>query len=328
MGVRALVTAGCVALPTAIGLMAGTPALAEQWPTRPVTIICPFSPGISADLLTRAVAAALSDTFGQQFIVENRPGANGNIGTAAAAKSAPDGYTLLMATVGPTVANKFMYKSMSYDPEKAFTPIVMIGASAMTIVSSPKIPPSSFKDLIAYAKKHPGALNAGTVGRGSQAHITLELINKLAGTSIMHVPYRVATQALPDLISGDLQVGFNYIPTLVPAIQQGLVRGLAVTSLKRVSDLPEVPTVDESMFPGFEAAGWNALFAPAGIAPEIVSKLNAAADKFLASAEGRAQLGRMGMTPGGGSPEDLEHHLARERAKWGPVITEAGITLD
>jgi tripartite-type tricarboxylate transporter receptor subunit TctC len=305
-----------------------SPALAaDPWPTRPVTVILPFPPGISTDLLARAVATSLGDKLGQQFVVENRPGANGNIGAGVAAKAAPDGYTLLVATLGPTVANKFMYKTMSFDSERAFAPIALLGDSPLIIVGSPKIPPTNLKELVAYAKTSPGKLNAGTVGHGSQAHITLELINKLGGISIVHVPYRIATQALPDLISGDLQVGFNYIPTFVPAVQQGTIRGLAVTSRKRVDDLPDVPTVDESGFPGFEASGWHALFAPAGTPREIIDKVNGLVNAYLKSDEGKAQLRKLGITPLGGSPEDLAAHLERERAKWGPIIKEANITL-
>jgi tripartite-type tricarboxylate transporter receptor subunit TctC len=181
--------------------------------------------------------------------------------------------------------------------------------------------------MIEHAKKNAGKLNAGTVGVGSQAHIVLELINKLAGVSIAHVPYRIATQALPDLISGDLQVGFNYIPTFVPNVQQGDIRGLAVTTLARVSDLPNVPTVDESGLRGFEASGWNALFAPAGTAREIIDKLNAAVNAYLTGEAGRQQLAKMGMSFTSGSPEDLRAHLDRETAKWAPIIKDANITL-
>ena len=309
-------------------VIAATPALAaDPWPTRPVTIVLPFPPGISTDILARAVATALGSALGQQFVMENRPGANGNIGAAAAAKAAPDGYTFLVATLGPTVANKFMYKTMSYDPERAFAPVALLGSSPLIIVGSPKVPATNFRELVAYARQNPGRLNAGTVGHGSQAHITLELINKLAGTSIVHVPYRIATQALPDLISGDLQVGFNYIPTFVPAVQEGTIRGFAVTSLARLSDLANVPTVDESGFPGFEASGWNALLAPAGTPREIVDKVNAAVNAFLKSDEGKLQLRKLGITPLGGTPDALQAHLDRERAKWGPIIREANITL-
>jgi len=304
------------------------PALAANpWPTRPVTVICPFAPGISTDIVARLVAPALGDALGQNFIVENRPGANANIGAAVAAKAAPDGYTLLIATLGPIVTNRFMYKDMAYDSERAFSPIVLLAASPLIIVGSPKIPPTNLKELIAYAKANPGRLNAGTVGIGSQAHITIELINKLAGISIVHVPYRITTQALPDLISGDLQLGFNYIPTFVPAVQTGMIRGLAVTSLERLSDLPDVPTVDESGFPGFEASGWNALFAPAGTPRDVIDRVNTIVNAYLKSDTGRLQLGRIGMTPIGGTPEQLKAYIERETAKWGPIVKEANISL-
>ena len=310
-------------------ITAAAPALAaDPWPTRPVTIICPFPAGISTDILSRVIATVLSDKLGQQFVVENRPGASGNIGGAMAAKSAPDGYTLFLGTLGPTVTNKFLYRNMGYEPDKAFAPIMLLGTSPMIMVGSPKIPPTNLKELLAYAKEHPGKLNAGTVGPGSHAHITLTLINKLAGTQIVHVPYRMATQALPDLISGDLQVGFNYIPTFVPAVKSGTIRGLAVTSTQRVSDLPNVPTVEESGFPGFETSGWTALFAPAGTPPDIIAKVNTVLNDFLKSDAGKAQVEtKLGMTRLGGTPEALKTHLARETAKWGPIIEESHIKV-
>jgi tripartite-type tricarboxylate transporter receptor subunit TctC len=308
-------------------LLAAVPAQAEQWPSRPVTLICPFPPGISTDILARALGMALSESLGQQFVLENRPGANGNIGAAGAAKAAPDGYTFLVATLGPAVANKYMYKTMPFDPEKAFVPVGMIGYSPLIIVGSPKIPPTNLKELVTYAKANPGKINAGTVGHGSQAHITLELINKLGGISITHVPYRIATQALPDLMSGDLQVGFNYIPTFVPNVQDGSIRGLAVTTLKRLPELPNVPTVDEQGFPGFEATGWNTLLAPAGTPQEIVDKVNANVNAYLNSEAGKAQMHKIFMTPIGGSQAAAQAFLDRERSKWVPIIREANITL-
>jgi tripartite-type tricarboxylate transporter receptor subunit TctC len=290
-----------------------------------VTIIVPFPPGISTDILARAVGAALSDKFGQPFVVENRPGASGNVGGLAAAKSAPDGYTLFLGTLGPTVTNKFVYKNIGYDPDRAFAPIIMMGASPLIIVGSPKLPAKNLAELIELAKKNPGKLNAGTVGVGSQAHIVLEMINKLAGTSIVHVPYRIATQALPDLISGDLQVGFNYIPTFVPNVQQGDIRGLAVTTLARVNDLPNVPTVDESGLRGFEASGWNALFAPAGTPPEIVKVLNDALREILADSEVKTKLIELGIEARASTPEDISERLKADIEKWGKVIDKAGI---
>ena len=256
-------------------------ARADDWPTRPVTVITPFSAGLSVDILARAIAGYLAEKLNGQFVVENRPGANGNIGAAAVAKAAPDGYTLFVGTVGPLVTNKFMYKSMGFDPDRAFAPIVLLSASPLIIVGSPKVPATNFKEFIAHAKANPGKVNAGTVGVGSQAHITLELIKKLSGTSITHVPYRVGMQALPDLISGELQAGFNYIPTFVPQVLDGTIRGLAVSSAQRTNYLPNVPTIAESGFPGFEASGWYALVATAGTPRAIIDKANAAVNAYL-----------------------------------------------
>jgi tripartite-type tricarboxylate transporter receptor subunit TctC len=309
-------------------LVAATPGFAETWPSRPVTIICPFPAGISTDILTRVAATALSDALGQQFVVENRPGASGNIGGAMAAKAAPDGYTLFTGTLGPTVTNKFLYRNMGYDPDQAFAPIMLLASSPLILIGSPKIPPTNLKELIAYARQHPGKLNAGTVGPGSQAHITLELINQLAGTSIVHVPYRITTQSLTDLISGELQMGWYYIPTFVPAIQAGKVRGLAVTSTERIRDLPDVPTMEQSGFPGFEASGWNALFAPAGTPPEIIAKVNGIVNAYLKSDAGRVQVeDKLHMTRLGGTPEQLKAFLASETTKWGKVIKDTHITV-
>ena len=232
-----------------------------------------------------------------------------------------------MATVGPIVNNKYMYSSMTYDSDRAFSPIVLIATSPLLIVGSPKLPVTNFADLIGYAKSHRGQLNAGTVGVGSQAHITLELLNKLAGTSIAHVPYRIGTQALPDLMTGELQLGFVYVPTFVPQTQEGTIQGLGVATARRVHYLPNVPTVAESGFPGFEASGWFALFATAGTPRNVIDTVNAKVNAFLQSNVGRAQLDRMGMIPVGGSPEDLKAYITAENAKWGPIIKEANIKL-
>jgi tripartite-type tricarboxylate transporter receptor subunit TctC len=304
------------------------PALAaEPWPARPVTVLCPFAAGTSTDTLIRLVAASLSDAFGQNFIIENRPGATGNIAAAAAARAAPDGYTLLIATVGPIVNNKFMYKNLDFDPDRAFAPIALLAYSPLIIVGSPKLPVTNLQELIAYAKAHPGGLNAGTVGVGSQAHITVELINKLAGISIGHVPYRITSQSLPDLVSGDLQLSIQYVPTFVPQVQSGMLRGLAITSRARLPELPEVPTADQSGLPGLEANGWSALFAPAGTPRGVIERINRRVNDYLASATGRTQLAKIWMTPMGGAPEQLADYIKSENAKWGPIIKQANLTL-
>lgn len=317
------------ALGTAALWPLAAPALAvEPWPERPVTVLCPFAAGTSADTLMRLVNASLGEKFGQNFIVEDRPGATGNIAAAAAARAAPDGYTLLIATVGPIVNNKFLYKNLDFDPDRAFAPISLLAYSPLIIVGSPKLPVTNLRELVAYAKEHRGPLNAGTVGVGSQAHITIQLLNKLAGISIGHVTYRISSQALPDLASGDLQLSVQYIPTFVPQVLSGMLRGLAVTSLKREPELPDVPTADESGFPGFEASGWFALFAPAGTPADIVAKINRGVNEFLQSDAGKKQLGKIWMTPMGGTPQQLADYIKSENAKWGPIIKQANISLE
>jgi tripartite-type tricarboxylate transporter receptor subunit TctC len=304
------------------------PALAaEPWPTRPVTVLCPFAAGTSTDTLMRLINASLSEKFGQNFIVEDRPGATGNIAAGTAARAAPDGYTLLIGTVGPIVNNKFMYKNLDFDPDRAFAPIALLAYSPLIIVASPKLPVKNLKELVAYAKAKRGPLNAGTVGVGSQAHITIQLFNRRAGISIGHVSYRVTSQALPDLASGDLQLSVQYVPTFVPQVLSGMLRGLAVTSRKRLPELPDVPTVEESGFPDFEANGWTALFAPAGTPADIISKVNEGVNEFLRSDIGRKQLAKIWMTPMGGTPQQLADYIKSENAKWGPIIKQAHIVL-
>ena len=302
-------------------------AAAEPWPTRPVTVLSPFAAGTSTDTLMRLINASLSQRFGQNFIVEDRPGATGNIAAGVVARAAPDGYTLLIGTVGPIVNNKFMYKNLDFDPDHAFAPIVLLATSPLIVVGSPKVPVKNLNELVAYGKAHRGPLDAGTVGVGSQAHITVELLNKVAGISIGHVPYRITSQALPDLASGDLQLSVQYVPTFVPQVQSGMLTGLAVTSPKRMAELPDVPTVAEQGFPGFEANGWTALFAPEGTPADIVAKINAGVNDYLHSAAGRKELANIWMTPLGGTPQQLADYIVSENAKWGPIIREANIVL-
>jgi tripartite-type tricarboxylate transporter receptor subunit TctC len=317
-------------LATALLWLVAAPAqapAAETWPTRPVTVLCPFAAGTSTDTLMRLINASLSQRFGQNFIVEDRPGATGNIAAGTVARAEPDGYTLLIGTVGPIVNNKFMYKNLEFNPDRAFAPIALLAYSPLIIVGSPKLPAKNLSELVAYAKANGGRLDAGTVGVGSQAHITVELLNKVAGISIGHVPYRITSQALPDLVSGDLQLSVQYVPTFVPNVQSGMLTGLAVTSPKRMAELPDVPTVAEQGFPSFEANGWSALFAPAGTPAEIVAKINQGVNDYLRSDGGRKELGNIWMTPMGGTPQQLTDYIASENAKWGPIIKQANIVL-
>jgi len=318
-------------LAAVVAVCALTPSAAiaaDTWPSRPVTFVVTFPAGISIDVLARALAGDLRQRLGQSIVIENRPGANGTIGAATVARAKPDGYTFLVGTIGATVSSKFLYRNLSYDSDRAFTPVVMLATTPMTIMASPKLPVNSLRELIAYAKKNPGHLNAGTVGTGSQAHITLELLNKIGGMAIGHVPYKDVNQALPNMISGDIQLALNLVPTFVTSAQSGAIKALAVTSLQRIPELPDVPTLNESGFPGVESTSWIVLFAPTDTPREIIDKMNLTVNATLASAEGRASITKLGMQAGGGTIDSLNTYLKNESAKWGPIIKEAKIALD
>lgn len=300
----------------------------EAWPQRPINIICPYPAGISTDVLTRALANSLTASLGQAVTVENRPGAAANIGAALAARAAPNGYTLFLGTVGPMVNSRYLYKNLSFDADKAFAPVALIAASPILIVGSPTLPVSNLTEFLAYAKKHPGQISAGSVGTGSSAHIALERLNKLGGTSISHVPYRELGQALPSLTSGQLQAAITFIPTFVTNIQSGMLKGLAVGGKARSKDLPNVPTLAEMGYSGFEDGNWNGLFAPTGTPRPVIDRINKAVNAFLESEEGKRQIATLGMTAMGGTPDDVKPFLEREAARWVPIIKEANISLD
>ena len=308
-------------------LMLPASALAQNWPTRPVTVVVPFPAGGNVDVLARAVAAELSEKLGQQFIVDNRAGAGGNIGGAAVAKAAPDGYTILFDTPGPIATNKLMYKSLPYDSEKDLSPVVLVAKSPLVIVAHPSTPAKDLKELIAYAKANPGKVNAGNPGNGTLGHITSELLQQHTGIKMTHVPYRGTAPLTTDLLGGQVHVGTDFMPTYVPLINDGKLRALAVTSSERAPELPHVMTVSEAGFPGFEATAWYAIVAPTGTPPDIVSKVNNAVNAFLRSDKGTTVLEQNSLQGVGGPPEDLKAFIDGERAKWRPVIEAAKITM-
>src|SRR5437764_3373167 len=262
-------------LGTAAASLAPSFAFAQTWPSKPVTLVAPFQAGGGVDLLARRIAAELQEKLGQPFIVENRAGANGNIGATSVAKSAPDGNTLLIATPGIGVQNKMVYKTMPFDFDRDFAPIVLIAKAPQLVVVNPKLPIHSMSELIAYAKTNPGKLNFGSTGVGSQGHITLELLKKLTGTQITHVPYRTSAPVNADIIAGQIEGSINYATISVGPVKDGLMRALATTSVKRLRDLPDVPTLEEAGFPGFESTGWYAVVAPKGLPADIAGKINA-----------------------------------------------------
>ena len=312
----------------AAGLTAGLSAVrAEVWPARPVTVIMPFAAGGGTDLLARALAQDLGDRLGQPFVVDNRVGAGGNIGGATVAKAAPDGYTILFGTPGPLANNKLMYRNMAYDPEQAFQPIVLIAKSPLVIAAKASLPVKDLEELAAYARAHPGKLNVGVPGNGTLGHITALLLQRELGITMTSVPYRGTSQVVNDLLGDQVDLAMDFMPSYVPLVREGKIRALAVTTARRTSELPDVKTVQEAGFKGFEATAWYALAAPAGTPADIVDKINAATNAFLRSPKGQEALATLSMQAVGGSPADLKAFIAAELKKWGPVVKGADIAM-
>jgi tripartite-type tricarboxylate transporter receptor subunit TctC len=260
-------------------------------------------------------------------VVDNRPGAGGNTGAAVVAKAAPDGYTILFGTPGPLANNKLMYQNLSFDPEQAFAPVVLIAKSPLIIAAKASLPVKDIRELAAYAKANPGKLNVGVPGNGTLGHITSVLVQKELGISMTDVPYRGSALVVNDLIGGQVDLAMDFMPTYVPHVREGKIRGLAVTTSQRSSDLPDLPTVQEAGFRGFEATAWYALAAPAGTPGEIVDKLNTSTNEFLNSPKGKDALAKLSMHAVGGPPADLKAFIAAELKKWGPVVKDANISM-
>ena len=315
-----------IAVAAALAIPCGA-ASAQSWPSRHVTIVVAFPAGGPTDVLARAVASELADKLGQQFVVENRSGAGGNVGAASVAKAAGDGYSLLFATTS-VVNNRFMYRNITFDTDRDFVPVVLISKTPIVLVASHATGLKSLAALIARAKADPGKLNIGTPGHGTAAHITAELLQRLAGFKLTHVPYRGSAPMIADLLGDQINVVSDLLPTQIPQLKAGKYAGIAVTGPARSAALPDLPTVAETGFPGFEATSWNALLAPAGTSPEVVGKLNTLVNAYLASDKGKQDLAKFDMQAGGGAPADLKAFMAAEAAKWGPIIKAANITME
>ena len=310
-----------------IGIVA--PAAAQgAYPTKPVRLVVPFPPGGTTDILARAVAQKLSETWGQQVIVDNRPGAGGNIGSELVAKSAPDGYTLLMGTVGTHAINPSLYAKMPYDHVKDFTPVILVAGVPNVLVVNPSLPVNSVSELIAYGKANPNKLNFASSGNGTSIHLSGELFRTMTGVQMTHVPYKGSSPALTDLIAGQVQLMFDNLPSSLQFIKAGKLRALAVTSAERSSALPDVPTLAESGLPGFEASSWFGVLAPAGTPNDIVAKLNTAIAGWLATADAKEKLAAQGAIAAGGAPDAFVRHIAAESAKWAKVVKASGAHVD
>jgi len=314
----------CLAL-----VFAASAAQAQNYPSRPLRLIVPFPPGGSTDILARALSQKLSENLAQPVVVDNRPGAGGSIGSEAAAKAAPDGYTLMMGQLGPLAVSPAIYKNLPYDPVKSFAPVSLMAIVPSVLVVNTSLPLASAAELIAYAKKNPGKLTYGSAGTGSTSHLTTEYFKLATGTDILHVPYKGVGPMLTDLISGQLSMGINGAPAVMAHVNSGRLRALAVTSLTRVPSLPNIPTLDEagagSGLRGFEANGWYGIVVPAGTAREIVLRLNAEIRRAVDTPELRARLDAEGAIPSTGTPEAFAAFILSEIARWGAVLKRAGI---
>ena len=264
------------------GLLGGTSALAQAYPTKPVTIIVPFAAGGTTDILARIIGQALTAELGQSVVVDNRAGAGGNIGGQAAAKATPDGHTLFMGTVGTHAINASLYKKMPFDPVKDFAPLTRVANVPNLLVANPAQPYKSVKDLIAYAKANPGKVNFGSSGNGSSIHLSGELFKSLAKVDMQHVPYKGSAPAVTDLLGNQIGIMFDNMPSAIQHVRSGKLVPLAVTTAKRSPELPSVPTIAEAGVPGYEATSWFGMFAPAGTPAPVLAKLNAAIVKVLA----------------------------------------------
>ena len=308
-------------------LAAPAVARAQGWPARPVTLIMPFAAGGGTDLLARALAQDLGDRLGQQIVVDNRAGAGGNIAAGMVAKAPPDGYTIMFGTPGPLANNKLMYKNLPFDPEQAFAPIVLIAKSPLIVAARNSLPFKSLEELKAYAAANPGKLNVGVPGNGTLGHITSVLLQKALGITMTSVPYRGTAPVVNDLLGDQVDLAMDFMPSYVPLVREGRIRGLAVTTTERARDLPDVRTVQEAGVPGFEATAWYALAAPAGTPAEIVDKLNAATNAFLKSQKGQDAIAQLSMQAVGGTPAELKTFISSELKKWGPVVKDANISM-
>jgi tripartite-type tricarboxylate transporter receptor subunit TctC len=310
-------------------VLAGSPgALAQAWPAKPVRIVVPFPPGGTTDILARAAGLRMTEAWGQPVVIDNRPGAAGNIGAELVAKAPNDGYTMLMGTVGTHAINASLYARMPYDHVKDFAPVVLVAAVPNVLVVHPSVPANSVAELVAYGKANPGKLNFASSGSGTSIHLAGELFKVSTGLTMQHVPYKGSAPALTDLVGGQVQLMFDNLPSALPHIKAGRLRALAVTTAARAPALPEVPTVAESGLPGFEASSWFGLLAPAGTPADVIAKVNGELARWIASPEAKERLLAQGANPAGGTPEDFARHIAAETAKWARVVKASGAKVD
>jgi tripartite-type tricarboxylate transporter receptor subunit TctC len=329
--VRRAVLAG-IAL-SALALAALPAAAQSGWPSKPVRIVVPFAAGGTTDILARAIAPELSRAFGQQFIVDNRGGAGGNVGADIVAKSPADGYTLLMGTVGTHGINRALYEKLPFDPIKDFAPITLVaGVPNVMVMQTEKARSmgiNNVADFIKYAKAHPGKLNMASSGNGTSIHLAGELFKSMSGTYMVHFPYRGSGPALLDMVGGTMDVMFDNLPSSMPQIKAGKLKALAVTSKQRSAALPDVPTVEEAAgLKGFDATSWFGLLAPAGTPADIVNRIQQETAKALNTPAIKEKLLAQGAIPSGNTPAEFARHIDAEHRKWAQVVKASGAKVD
>jgi len=303
-------------------------AVAADYPSKPITLIIGFAPGGPSDVLARILTRKMEELLKQPFVIENRAGAGGSIAGTAVARAAPDGYTLLLATGSLLAINVSLYKNLGYDPERDFEPISLIGTQTNVLYVHPTFPPQTLGELITYAKLNPGKLSFGSGGNGTPAHLAGEMLKLEAKIDITHVPFRGTGPALQSVIGGHVPMAFNPPPPLLPHLQSGAIRAIAVTTLQRTAVLPMVPTIAESGFPGFDATTWHGLVAPAGTPKEVVATLHRAAVGALNDAEVRKALTDLGVDVVANSPEEFRSYIKSEIPKWAAIVKTSGAKVD
>ena len=302
-------------------------AFAQAWPAKPVRVVVAFTAGGTTDILARNVGQQLSEKLKQQFIIDNKPGAGGNTGTEGVVRAAPDGYTLIVNSVGPIAVNPTLYPKLAYNPLTDLVPIVQIADVPNVLVVHPSVPAKTFDEFLVYAKANPGKLNCASTGVGTSSHLSCFLLAKRASFEAVHVPYKGA-DALRDLMAGRVQFMFATIPSVKQHIDAGTLRAVAVSSAKRSRSMPDVPTVAERGFPGFEAGSWFGFFAPKGTPAEVVATLNKAVNEIVEVPAMQAALIKEGADPAGGTPQQFGAFVQREYEKWRVVVRESGATAE
>jgi tripartite-type tricarboxylate transporter receptor subunit TctC len=311
-----------------MALLSAPMAYAQGYPNKPIRLIVPYAPGGATDIIGRAAAAEISKTIGQQVVIENRPGAGGNLGAEMVARAAPDGYTMVVSPSSLHGITPFLYSKLNYDPNKDLAPVIVLGAFANVLVVNPGVKANSVSELIAMIKSQPGKVSYASSGSGSTIHLSGEMFKHMLKLDIEHIPYKGSAPALTDLMGGQVQLMFDNIPSAIPHIRSGKLRALATTGSKRSVSLPDLPTMIEAGLPGYESTAWFGLAFPAGTPKEIVAKMNAEGVKATKSPDFIKRMNDLGYDIVGGSPDLMSSMIQDELKRWGPVVKASGAKVD